>query len=284
MNLSRSDAAAHGRPQLTGDSAVSARRADIPVSASAMTFSAAGIEAAREQLLLLHARREGRLTPKPDEPWSMPLVVNMPRGVALTRQAILAAAASASVAVCLSDQATCDPVVSHALQCWYRQGIRKIARRGRGRPFAVAAALPGVTAHCDLAEVRALVPHPVAQTPPAIHRLQIAGTDAPWAENPASVDLGLPTLLVHDELAMTAGKAAAQTGHAAMLLAASLPAAALVEWWGQSFAVNIVPASGEQIAAARRLPGACTVVDAGYTEIPAHSVTVVALPSGVSHP
>lgn len=247
-----------------------------------------------------------RRDPGEDVPWSMPIILNIPKDPRPSRTALLEAAATAVVACCLDeragvsgvdpakvDPAKADPATAdreHAapedtaaaaaafrdgLRGWYGARIRKIARRARNVHWDRVQLLPGVTATVSGASARALVPGPVGDTDPVVGKLQIGGTELP-AEEPAPVDMGAdggpPVIWVDADLGMTVGKAAAQVGHGSMLLAAVLDAGAAWRWARDGFPLLVreVPRA--------ELPGDAeadvVVHDAGFTEISPGSATV----------
>ncbi|MDX6430559.1 MAG: hypothetical protein QOE54_2925, partial [Streptosporangiaceae bacterium] len=60
---------------------------------------------------------------------------------------------------------------------WETARIRKVTRRARGVRWQAVQELPGVTVEHDGAQVRAFVPGPMAEVPPELARLQVAGLD-----------------------------------------------------------------------------------------------------------
>ncbi len=146
--------------------------------------------------------------------------------------------------------------------------------------------LPGVTVEVDGAQARALVPCLVSDTPRDVARLQITGSDLP-ADEPGPVPAGVPVLWLNPDVPMSAGKAAAQVGHATMLLAAALDAESLARWaeLGYRCAVrtpetadwkSLLP--GEDPAGAWLDRRVVAVRDAGFTEVAPGTITVLAQP------
>lgn len=77
--------------------------------------------------------------PGEDVPWSMPIVLHIPKPERPARTPLLEAAARAVVAACLDERAADlagatapDARYSRNLRSWYGERIRKIARRARG--------------------------------------------------------------------------------------------------------------------------------------------------------
>jgi peptidyl-tRNA hydrolase len=206
------------------------------------------------------------------------------RGAAPARTPLLEAAASAAVAVCLDPRAALGGEWHDAVAAWVAGRIRKVARRARGAHWAAVQRLPGVTVSVDgptgHGEARALLPGPVAETPREVARLQITGTDLP-ADTPEPPPAGLPVIWLNPAVELTVGKAAAQVGHASMLLAAVLPAAELDRWraTGLRCAVRTATPQRWRAVLADAADGSRYTVlvrDAGFTEVDPGTVTCAA--------
>jgi peptidyl-tRNA hydrolase len=219
---------------------------------------------------------------------AMPLILRMERDALPSRSALLEAAASAAVSLCLDERSQPGGPWYPEVQPWLAGGIRKVARRARGAHWIAVSDLPGITVEHRGAQVRALVPGPVADTPRTVTRLQVGGTDVP-PDDPGPPPEGLPVLWLAPEPVMTTGKAAAQVGHATMLLAALLAAdgraAELDRWAADGYRCAVRTASAHQWARlvaddrpdrAWRERGILTVRDAGFTEVAPGTVTVAA--------
>ncbi|MEU8899563.1 peptidyl-tRNA hydrolase [Nocardia sp. NPDC048505] len=217
----------------------------------------------------------------PDQVQAMPMVLHLPKAEPPPRSALLAAAATAVVALCMDPRVGPEGPWEQRYLDWKRSRIRKVARRARGAHWAAANEVDGVTVEIDGAQARALVPSAVSAVDPRIKRLQIGGTDLEHDE-PGPADPELPVLWVNSALEMTLGKAAAQVGHGSMLLAGALSVARLRRWARSDYRCSVREADAarwrelsDQVAAGT----AVAVRDAGFTEVAPGSLTVIAVPA-----
>ncbi|WJY98196.1 peptidyl-tRNA hydrolase [Corynebacterium fournieri] len=203
---------------------------------------------------------------------AMQIAINLPKQDPPSRNAVLNDAARAAVAVCLDPRAGQEGFWRAGLDNWYSHRIRKVARRARNKAWEDVQALPGVT----IGSVRAFVPSAVADVPHEIAKLQIKGTELePGEELP--LDAAAPLVALDASLQMSAGKAAAQVGHASMLLAAARDTAWVRQWADAGFPLNVRELPREQFAEIAARPGAVPVRDAGFTEVAPGSITAVAI-------
>ncbi|MGW4535615.1 aminoacyl-tRNA hydrolase [Nocardia sp. NPDC004340] len=211
---------------------------------------------------------------------AMQMVLHIPKNDPPARSALLAAAASAAVAVCLDERVGPDGEWEERYLTWKRSRIRKVARRARGAQWLAAQEVDGVTVDFGGAQARALVPGPVGDVDPRIRRLQISGTELP-EEADIAIDPECPVLWVDSELGMTVGKAAAQVGHASMLLAGALSVRQAYAWAATGFRCTVAEADPGHWAELRQRVArgdAVAVRDAGFTEVAPGSMTVIAVP------
>ncbi|MEQ3554239.1 peptidyl-tRNA hydrolase [Pseudonocardia nematodicida] len=211
---------------------------------------------------------------------AMPVVLRIERDPLPARTPLLEAAATAAVAVCLDPRALPGGEWHDAVETWIDGRIRKIARRARGAHWRAVQELPGVTVGIGGAEVRALLPGPVDDVPRTVSRLQIGGTELE-PDEPGPVPAGAPRVLLNPHVEMTVGKAAAQVGHASMILGALRGWPVVDPADVPRFAVR-TPAVGEWDRLVADLeagaPGIAAVRDAGFTEVDPGTVTCLALP------
>ncbi|MEJ8278597.1 peptidyl-tRNA hydrolase [Pseudonocardia spirodelae] len=208
---------------------------------------------------------------------AMPVVLRIERDPLPARTPLLEAAATAAVAVCADPRAQPGGEWHDAVAPWVDGRIRKIARRARGAHWRAVQELPGVTVRVGDAEARALLPGPVDEAPKVVSRLQIGGTELP-ADEPGAPDPGAPLVLLSPYAPMTVGKAAAQVGHATMLLAAAagwpvgpVPVCAVRTATPRDWA-RLCPAADDGTG------GVVGVRDAGFTEVDPGTMTCLALP------
>lgn len=222
-------------------------------------------------LVARYLRAPGVIPPEADGVVrAMPVILRIDRAHPPSRTALLEAAAQAALAVCLDERAMGE--WQDELAAWIGARIRKIARRARGAHWAAVQDVPGVTVGVDGAEVRALVPGPVDAVPKVVSRLQIEGTGLPL-DCPPPPGPGVPLIVLNPAVEITVGKAAAQVGHASMLLAA-------LRGWSRAprFAVRATDAAGWAELCARVGQGeGIAVRDAGFTEVEPGTITCLAL-------
>ncbi|HSA50480.1 MAG TPA: aminoacyl-tRNA hydrolase [Yinghuangia sp.] len=217
-------------------------------------------------------------TPAPDRDavpqFVLPLVVRIERDAPPVRTAALEAAARA-VLTFLADERATEGEWAARVTAWTDGRIRKVVRRARGAEWRRASALDGITLAHEGAEVRVFPPVPLDAWPKDLARLQVSGTDLDDPATPPAPESGVPVLWTNPDLAMSAGKAMAQAGHAAQLAWWRLGPDARKHWAADGFplAVRTASAAAWPALTASGLP---VVRDAGFTEIAPGSCTVVA--------
>ena len=205
----------------------------------------------------------------------LPLVVRVERAAPPTRTDALEGAALAVLALLTDPRAAGEGEWAAAVGAWTDARIRKVVRRARGAEWRRAEVLDGITVTRGGAEVRVFPPVPVDGWPRDLARLQVSGTDLTDPVPPAPPGPGVPVLWLTPELAMTAGKAMAQVGHAAQLGLAALDPAARDGWRERSFPLAVRTA-GRSRWPALLAAGLPVVRDAGFTEVAPGTCTAVA--------
>ena len=205
----------------------------------------------------------------------LPLVVRLERDAPPARTDALETSARA-VLTFLCDPRTADGGEwAELLRDWEDGRIRKVVRRARGAEWRRAESLPGITVEGRTARVRVYPPVPLDGWPKELAKLQVSGTELSDPEPVAAPDPALPVLWLNPGLEMSAGKAMAQTGHAAQLAWWALPDAARAVWRETGFALAVRTPEPSQWAELAE-SGLPLVRDAGFTEIAPGSCTVIA--------
>ncbi|MEU6244523.1 peptidyl-tRNA hydrolase [Streptomyces sp. NPDC047024] len=205
----------------------------------------------------------------------LPLVVRIERDAPPARTDALETAARAVLLLLADERSAGDGEWADAVRNWEDARIRKVVRRARGAEWRRAGTLDGITVTGTSAEVRVFPPVPLDGWPKDLVKLQVSGTELDDPEPPAAPDPTLPVLWLNPDLKMSAGKAMAQTGHAAQLAWWALPDAARTAWQAAGFPLTVRtadPARWHQLSSSE-LP---LVRDAGFTEIAPGSATVIA--------
>jgi peptidyl-tRNA hydrolase len=158
----------------------------------------------------------------------------------------------------------------------------KVVLRARGGQWDGALAEPHALAGSqagDGAAVIALPPRRRSERGPLLERMQAmtSALSPPPAEPPeAEADSGRLTYLLNPEIEMSSGKTLAQIAHAAVMAAEG---GVLEEWVRRGCPARVLmPPAAEFARLCRSDALAARVEDAGLTEVPPGTVTVLALP------
>ena len=204
-----------------------------------------------------------------DDPYRMFLVVR--RG-AFADLATAAPLAGAAAVACVRRFAG-DP----ALEAWRsRPGKVCLRARNPSQWEQVLAEPHALAGDPDEASVLALPPRRRSERGPLLERLQAMASELEPPPAEGAAPPGAATYLLNPAAPMSSGKVLAQVAHAAVMVAEALPA------WADAGCPAVVLAPDEAAFAAARDGGSCVakVEDAGLTEVPPGTVTVVALTPG----
>ncbi|MFE0355808.1 peptidyl-tRNA hydrolase [Streptomyces nigra] len=205
----------------------------------------------------------------------LPLVVRIERSAPPARTDALETSARAVLVILSDERSVGEGEWAQAVRDWQDARIRKVVRRARGAEWRRAQELPGITVTGKSAEVRVFPPVPLDGWPKELAKLQVSGTDLDDPEPPVAPGPGEPVLWLNPGLDMSAGKAMAQTGHAAQLAWWELPDAERDAWRAAGFPLAVRTADPARWRALTE-SGLPLVRDAGFTEIAPGSCTVVA--------
>ena len=206
------------------------------------------------------------------DPLRMYLVLRRGAIAELARAGELAGAAAVA---CLRVFET-QPEHEGAIAAW-RERPGKVCLRARtNAQWARVLAEPHTLAgEADGEAVIALPPRPRSQRGPLLERLQAMSSalEAPPEEAPE--EAGTVTYALNPAAVMSSGKTVAQVAHAAVMAADT----GELEDWVAAGCPGRVIAPGAARFAALAAQGACAarVVDAGLTEVPPGTITVLAL-------
>jgi hypothetical protein len=188
------------------------------------------------------------------------------------------ALAGAAAVACVRDFAA-DPAHAEALAAW-RERPGKVCLRARTEPQwrAVLEEPHALAGDAGGAGVVALPPRRRSERGALLERLQAMSGDLAPPATGAERAAGLVTYLLNPGAPMSSGKTIAQVAHAAVM-AAEEPG--LTDWVAAGCPGRVLAPSPDAFARAASGPLAARVEDAGLTEVPPGTVTVVALaPAG----
>jgi peptidyl-tRNA hydrolase len=209
-----------------------------------------------------------------EDPYAVIFVVEDTRtetNMLFSEEDILQASTHALTALLLDSRVE----VTEALTAWMDGRIRKIVKRAKNSAWVKTqhTKLPYREASYGTATVRVFAPIPLSTQPSALKKLQVSGLQADTGETNANE--GKPSLhiFVDETLDMSTGKLVAQVGHAVQLFLMYAYEAKVFSWLetGQLIRVTrtpVMPNENEVDVFVR---------DAGFTEVPAGSITAAAI-------
>ena len=202
------------------------------------------------------------------------------KGSGATYGELLAAAAQATVA-CATTYAS-SAKWGEAMSEWYEQSFRKVTLRADESEWEKLARFTGSRALVAGQEVlAALPPRRKSEREPLLRRLQVFNADSASLPEKKVRELArFPNLLVvmNGHVEMSAGKAIAQVGHAALAAIRDTDPHALTLWQRKGCPVDIAAAGETQWGLLRALPEACLIRDNGLTEVDPGTETALAFP------
>jgi peptidyl-tRNA hydrolase len=209
------------------------------------------------------------------EPLRMYLVLRRGAVGELARAGELAGAAAVA---CLRAFGT-DPAYADAIAAWRPRPGKVCLRARNDSQWQQVLAEPHALAGDPSGEAAvAIPPRPRSERGPLLERLQAMSTDLTAAPARAAASDGrfAVTYLLNPDARMSSGKTVAQVAHAAVMAADS---GALDDWIAGGCPGRVLAPAEEVFAAIAGRPElVARVVDAGLTEVPPGTVTVVALP------
>lgn len=217
----------------------------------------------------------GHVDPEGESPWAMQLVVRVEKTNPPLRTTACEAVAHATLAALTHPQAsgTWKP----AFDRWLAGRIRKHVRRARASAWDKVQDLPGVTVEHDGVQVRAFVPGPVDQNPPALAKLQMSGTnldDTDTRPHAEPVLNGPVIVALSTNPYLPFGKAAAAAAHAAQLTAQTMPVERLSIWAQVGYPLVVTHPRPEDWSTCLNDP--VVITDAGLTVVAPGTVTATA--------
>ena len=215
------------------------------------------------------------------DPLVMYLVINR-TAVAEVDFSTLACALARTVVAC-SEQFGRHPLWQANFAAWYRDSFRKVTLDANPRDWTKL--LAEGEGNLVVAEnlVAVLPPRPRSTNSALLRSLQTYKSPLPVFEAPIWTETDVPQVLlaINPELEMTAGKALAQIGHAALMVSEASGMnggdswfAVLAGWSGADFRL-VKPTSAGWRGALSAIP-AIVVTDSGLTETAPGSQTVLA--------
>lgn len=208
-----------------------------------------------------------------DDPYALIFVVNDSKndtGELPPEDHIVAAAMQALTGLLLSENEETRTRVS----AWLAGRIRKIVKRAKNAAWDKTAQtdVPYYESSFNDAKVRVFAPIQLSQQPPALKKLQVTGLQA-TVKHTLVVAEEMLIVNVDANLDMTTGKLIAQVGHAVQLFIMYADEEKVTAWFDAGQRVAVIPTDTMPSEDSVDI----VVRDAGFTEVPAGSLTATAL-------
>lgn len=221
-----------------------------------------------------------------EAPWAMQLVLRLEKRHDGDERGAVAAIAKACVQLLAAAES--NEEWQRHVERWHEGRIRKIVRRARGSKWQkLIDSDSGVAVEADGWEAWAETPGPVDAVRRELSSLQVSGTDVAGDWPKTATREGRPLVAVNPQLDISTGKLCAQVAHAAGLI-----------WWNAAHEGGDVrreaerwleagvplqlvrPEEGVWAELESSIEGANNarrgrIVDAGFTEIPPGTATVI---------
>jgi peptidyl-tRNA hydrolase len=208
-----------------------------------------------------------------ENPYAMIFVVNDSKdenGQLPAESDILTAATNAFILLLASD----NEEVVERVEAWVSGRIRKIVKRAKNAAWDKldAVEVPSFISGSHEAQVKVFAPMRIHDQPSELRKLQVTGLQATDVEPAAVVGKNFLEVFVDKKLNMSTGKLVAQVNHAVQLFLMSASDDRVDEWLMAGHFLRVI--------ALEAMPEASevdvVVHDAGFTEVPAGSLTATA--------
>jgi len=209
-----------------------------------------------------------------DDPYAMIFVVNDTKnelGELPAERDVLQASSLALTKILLDE----DELTRVAVATWMSGRIRKIVKRARNSAWDKTAntAVPFVEAEYNSSKVRVFAPVRLSEQPAELKKLQVTGLQSEDLTERTELPDAYLAVSVPESLNMSTGKLVAQVGHAVQLFFMYANDAKVQAWVESGLAVTV-----KKVSKMPQEEEADAVVhDAGFTEVPAGSLTATAV-------
>jgi len=209
-----------------------------------------------------------------DDPYAMIFVVNDTKnelGELPAERDVLQASSLALTKILLDE----DELIRVAVATWMSGRIRKIVKRARNSAWDKTGntAVPFVEAEYNGSKVRVFAPVRLSEQPTELKKLQVTGLQSEDLTERTELPDAYLAVSVPESLNMSTGKLVAQVGHAVQLFFMYANDAKVQAWVESGLAVTV-----KKVSKMPQEEEADAVVhDAGFTEVPAGSLTATAV-------